>query len=336
MANILTTPSYEYSDVFIVPNFSDVTSRKQVNTEVILGSPNSKLSLSLMVPVVSANMDTVTGSRMAIALWQAGAIGALHRFNSIPEAVEKFCEVQRAQANCFVSLGVNGNWHERAEALYTAGARFFIVDIAHGHSSMMENTVKWLRRTYGRDIFIVAGNVGTSWAVDSMRDWKVDAIKVGIGGGKVCLTKNVTGVVTPMFSTVLECSQRASRWGIPVIADGGAREYGDVAKAIGAGATAVMSGYFFAGCPEAPCVGGTTEKGEVIYRGMASSEAAVKVRSVDTLPTPEGETILVSKKPSAKEIVELLKGGLQSAYSYIGATSTNDFRENITFGIRGR
>lgn len=336
MAYIQPTPSYEYSDVFIVPNHSTVTSRKQVNTEVLLESPNSDLSLSIAVPVISANMDTVTGPKMAIALWEAGAIGALHRFNSISEAVEEFLEVQRAQANCFVSLGVNSNWQERASALYEAGARFFIVDIAHGHSSMMENTVKWLRSRFGRDIFIVAGNIGTSWAVDSMKDWKVDAVKVGIGGGKVCLTKNVTGVVTPMFSTVLECSQRASKWGIPVIADGGAREYGDVAKAIGAGATAVMSGYFFAGCPESPCVGGTTEKGEVIYRGMASSEAAVKVRSVDTLPTPEGESIFVSKKPSAKEVVELLKGGLQSAYSYVGATSTHEFRENITFGIRGR
>lgn len=335
MANIQQKPSYEYSDVFIIPNFSDVSSRKQVNTEIFLSSPNSDLNLSIMVPIISTNMDSVTGPEMAIALWCAGAIGALHRFNTIPEAVEEFQKVQRAQANCFVSLGVNSNWQERAHALYTAGARFFIVDIAHGHSSMMENTVKWLRNTFGRSVFIVAGNVGTAWAVDSMHEWKVDAVKVGIGGGKVCLTKNVTGVVTPMFSTVLECSERANRWGIPVIADGGCREYGDVAKAIGAGATAVMSGYFFAGCPEAPCVG-KTEKGEVVYRGMASSEAAIKVRSVDTLPTPEGEAILVSQKPSAKEVVELLKGGLQSAYSYVGARHTHEFRENISFGIRGR
>jgi IMP dehydrogenase len=279
--------------------------------------------MKLGVPIISSNMDTITESQMASVMTDAGGVGALHRFMSITQNVEHYLK----HSNCFVSIGVNRDWQERTLALHKAGARFFVVDIAHGHSQLMRTTVEWLRGMFDKDIFIMAGNVGTADAVRNLDRWTVDAIKIGLSGGFVCETKNVTGVQTPMFTTVQLCSQATSK---PIIADGGARSYGDVAKAIGAGATAVMSGYFFAGCPETP----PSCKGVNVYRGMASRDAMNAIRVGENLPTPEGRSVEVSAKPSAKVVVEELAGGLRSAYSYVGARNTAEFYQKVQFGYR--
>lgn len=328
---------YEYDQVFIQPDFSDILSRSEVDTTVLLESRDSTFSMSLKVPVISANMDTVTEGEMAKTLWQAGAGGALHRFMPITDNVLSYLQVASNQGmECFVSIGTSRDWKERAEALYNAGARFFVVDIAHGHSQMMKNTIAWLRESFGRNIFIMAGNVGTAQAVRDLDSWCVDAIKVGIGGGFVCETKNVTGVNTPMFTTIQECAAATDK---PIIADGGARAYGDVAKAIGAGAAAVMSGYFFAGCPENPersrVYDPTTHTYRPIYRGMASRDAMAVIRDTDkNLPTPEGRSTTTNLKPSAKVVVEEIAGGLRSAYSYVGARTTHEFQSKVKFGYR--
>ena len=327
MSNI----SYEYDDVFIKPRYSTVLSRQEVSTAVTLESKDSCHKLTIDVPVISANMDTVTESAMTIALAESGAIGSLHRFMSIEENISEFLKEKK----CFVSIGVNRDWKERAIALHNAGARFFIVDIAHGHSKMMKNSVRWLRSQFGKDIFIMAGNVGTPEAVSDLDNWGVDCIKVGIGGGYVCETKNVTGVNTPMFSTVRDCANATDK---PIIADGGARSYGDVAKAIGVGATAVMSGYFFAGSPETPersrIYDPTTHAIKSVYRGMASRDAMNVIREQANMPTPEGRTTVTNEKPSVKLIVNEIAGGLRSAFSYVGARNFNEFQSKVIFGYR--
>ena len=330
-------PHYEYDDVFIQPDFSDILSRSEVDTSVVLASSDSSLSIKLSVPVISSNMDTVTEGEMAKALSQAGACGAIHRFMTIPDNVLSYIQVVSNKGlDCFVSIGTSRDWQERAVALYSAGARFFVVDIAHGHSLMMKNTISWLRQRFGRDVFIMAGNVGTSQAVKDLDLWGADAIKVGIGGGFVCETKNVTGVNTPMFTTIQHCADATDK---PIIADGGARAYGDVAKAVGAGATAVMSGYFFAGCPENPdrsrIYDPTVSEFRSIYRGMASRDAMAVIRSGDAgLPTPEGRTTTTGQKPPAKTVVEEIAGGLRSAFSYVGARNFGEFQAKVKFGYR--
>jgi IMP dehydrogenase len=328
---------YEYDDVFIRPSFSNIISRAEVDTSALLASSSSNLAMKLRVPVIAANMDTITEGEMAKALAEVGACGAIHRFLPIADNVLSYLQVASNEGlDCFVSIGTSRDWQERAEALYSAGARFFVVDIAHGHSQMMKNTVSWLRERFGRDVFIMAGNVGTPQGAADLDRWGVDAIKVGIGGGFVCETKNVTGVNTPMFTTVRECAAVTDK---PIIADGGARAYGDVAKAIGAGATAVMSGYFFAGCPENP------ERSKIydpvnhtykpIYRGMASRDAMAVIREAEKgLPTPEGRSTTTNLKPSAKVVVEEIAGGLRSAFSYIGARTTHEFSSKVSFGYR--
>lgn len=324
-----------YEDVFILPSYSELLTRQDVSTAVKLESPNSNLTLSVDVPIVSANMDTITELLMCTAVRKAGGIGALHRFMSIEQNVGQFkmanhVGAYRGAEECFVSIGTNDNCKERAAALHAAGARFFIVDIAHGHSLMMKNTISWLRQAYGRDVFIVAGNVATPQAIVDLEDWGADAIKVGVGPGKVCLTKDVTGVTVPIFSAVQKCASVAN---VPIIADGGCRSYGDVAKAIGAGASLVMSGLFFAGTNEVPARAQLTDG--FLYRGMASRGAMEANRGVvEGLPTAEGTDMVVAPKGSAVKVVEEIAGGLRSAYSYVGAKDTTEFQSKVQFGYR--
>ncbi len=170
-----------FADVFILPQYTEVTSRSQVDTSIQLGH------LRIDVPVISSNMDTVTDGHMAYAMAEGGAIGAIHRFMDIDRNVHEFqvgtgnIDNQKSYP-CFVSIGVNEESKDRAHRLYEAGARYFVIDIAHGHSKMMKDMMEWLRKTYP-DVFIMAGNVATPDAVHSLSAWGADAIKIGIGPG---------------------------------------------------------------------------------------------------------------------------------------------------------
>lgn len=323
-----------YDDVFIIPKYSSIKSRKK-ECDISINLDGIKIP----VPVIASNMDTVMNARMCVELNKAGALGALHRFQSIEEATKEFAIVQRDKIlnnimmPTMVSIGVNRDSKERAQALYELGARNFVIDIAHGHSEHMKTMIEWLRKEFTDKVFIVAGNVATGEATVDLINWGADAIKCGIGGGSVCVTKNVTGVTIPMISSVTsaviaakKCEQKHGRK-FYIIADGGVKEIGDVCKAIGMGADLVMSGRLFAGCDEAPQ--GT------LYRGSASQDVQEKYRTdAANMPTPEGTTETLTKTGSVANIVELIAGGLRSAFSYVNARNIHEFQENCEFGIR--
>jgi IMP dehydrogenase/GMP reductase len=181
--NIMTTLSYTFDDIILIPQMTTLRSRSEANTSVKIWKyerPN---------PIISANMKTVTDSGMANAMWDAGGIGAIHRFWDIEANVIEYRRVkysytipgEEESRDCFVSIGINEP--ERAEALYNAGARMFIVDIAHGHSIQMEETIKWMRDKWGDDVYIMAGNVATGTATNDLIMWGADAIKCGVGPG---------------------------------------------------------------------------------------------------------------------------------------------------------
>lgn len=177
MGKFIEENALEYSDVFIAPQYSEITTRKSVDTSMKL------LSLNLDVPIISANMDTVSESDTCISMYKAGAIGAMHRFLSIEQNIIEYKKVKNDECECFVSLGVNEESKERAKKLYDSGARYFVIDIAHGNSLIMKNMIFWLREEFGKEITIMAGNVSDSSGVENLREWGADIVKTGIGPG---------------------------------------------------------------------------------------------------------------------------------------------------------
>lgn len=318
-------PKYNYKDVFIYPQYSEISSRTLVDTSTKIFD-----NLTIDVPVISSNMDTITESAMAIAMAKAGGLGALHRFCQVHESVEMFKYTKEVGVPVLVSIGVNGDCKERAAALYKAGARFFIVDVAHGHHKQVGDVIKWLRREF-KDIRIMAGDVATPEGVAYLIDCGANSVKIGIGPGNVCLTKNVTGVTVPQFSALKDCCSSYLN-GVSFIADGGITEIGDIAKALGARASAVMCGRFLAPCIET-C--GPYLNGKKVYRGMASLDSMRKIRDEDSLPTPEGMSIVIDEpSTTADKVVKHIKGGLQSAFSYCNAKNLTEFQKNAIFGVK--
>ncbi len=448
-----------YNDVLIKPRRSSIQSRSLVNTKTKLTK-----KITLNIPLVTSNMDTVTESDMAIAIARMGGIGFIHRFMSIEDNVEEIQRVKRAQnfiiqtpyiidpdktikeAKLFIqdkgvsgllvangdhklqgvlssrdllfaksddqkitdimtprnklivgnmqttfeqaqntlrenkieklplvdeqniiqglitsadiqhlidyplanvdihgrlivggSIGVHGDFLERAEALIKAGADVLVIDIAHGHSDIMFNAIKSCRQKLG-DIQLIAGNIATAEAAKDMCEAGVDAIKVGVGPGATCITRLVTGCGVPQLSAVMEAAEVAKKYGVPVIADGGVQTSGDIVKAIGGGADTVMIGGLLAGTEESPgIIMKRGDKKYKIYRGSASFSVSHRRKTLDLEKkdlnevVPEGVESIIPYKGSACEIVGQLIGGLKSGMSYTNAVTISDLQKNVEF-----
>ncbi len=313
-----------YDDVLIVPTKSDVKSRKDPNLEARFTK-----KVKLQIPIVSANMDTVTESAMMIAMSQLGGCGILHRFISISDQVTEIEIAKAAGArHIAASIGVNGDWKERAEALVKSGATILTVDIAHGHSTTMIDTMKWIKDRFA-DVEIVAGNVATPEGTEELIEAGADAIKVGIGPGSMCTTRIITGCGVPQLTAIALSAEVARDYGVPIIADGGVKNSGDIVKALAAGADCVMLGSMLAGTLETP---GEVKQGLKQYRGMASKAAQVSWRGeVPEGMAPEGVATQVHIKGHVRQVVMEICGGIRSGMSYVNATSILEIRENARF-----
>ena len=327
---------YTYNDIFLVPQYTELESRKAADTSTIFGG------MKLDIPFISANMDTITGPEMAKALWNIGAIGALHRFNDTEGAIKDYVNVRHNDGKdiageCIVSIGVNKDFKQRAIALYGVGARLFVVDVAHGHSAQVKNTLCWLRKEFADDITIIAGNVAAPVAVHDLASWGADVVKVGVGPGSVCKTRVVTGHGVPQFSCLLECAIAADLVGCKLIADGGIRNSGDIVKSFVAGADYVMLGSLLSGTQETPGDVIIKDNGEKIkqFRGMASNDAQVDYKGKGKyLPAEEGISSTVKYKGAAIDIILELKKGLQSGMSYCNAAQLNKIYHNAVWALQ--
>ncbi len=313
-----------YDDVLIVPTKSDVKSRRDP-------SLNTRLTkkVFLTTPIVSANMDTVTEHQMMIAMHELGGLGILHRFMGILEQVR---EVQLAHEkgvqHICASIGVNGDWKERAQALVNAGASILTIDIAHGHSTSMLETMKHIKDCFS-NIEVIAGNIATPEAAEELIEAGADAIKIGIGPGSMCTTRIITGCGVPQLTAIALCAEVARAKNIPVIADGGIKTSGDIVKAFAAGADTVMLGSMLAGTIETP---GEINQGHKNYRGMASKAAQVSWRGeVPEGMAPEGVATKVSVKGHVRDVILEICGGIRSGMSYVNATTIGEIRENARF-----
>lgn len=454
-------PGLTFDDVLLVPRRSSIRSRRDVSTSSWLTR-----DIRLHIPIISANMDTVTEARMAIAIAQQGGIGILHRFMPVERQVEHVRRVKRAENLVVerplgilpeatvnqarvkmadadvgglivsdesgrllglvttrdvllaedgqapvktvmtprdrlvvamqgetmeqarrklyeyrveklplvdgedrvvglitvqdivkiqdhpnatkdergrlmvgVALGARSEDLERAEACADAGADIFVVDIAHGHS---EHTIEMVRQLKKRfRVPVIAGNVATAQGVCDLAEVGADAVKVGIGAGSICITRVVTGFGVPQLTAIADCAEAARKLNVPIIADGGIRNSGDMVKAIAAGANTVMLGSMLAGTDESPGAPVTRDGRRFkIVRGMASLTANVDRKTLDKSEiadedwaevVPEGVEAIVPHRGGVRDILYQMVGGLRSGLSYAGARSIEELWENAEF-----
>jgi len=450
-----------FDDVLIVPKRSPIVSRSQTDLRTKLSR-----NITLNIPIISANMDTVTESGMAIALAREGGIGIIHRFMAIEDQVDEILKVKRSESVMIeqpytikpdmsvaeakkamaeygvsgllveeegklagiitrrditfeknnrrkvsevmtkevitakdgltieqakeilhkqrieklpviddkrrivglitskdilkmeqyphaskdrkgrllagAAVGVKGDYLERTEALLEAGADVLVVDIAHGHSENAINTIHMIKKAFP-SCELIAGNVATGDGANDLIKAGVDAVKVGVGSGSICITRVVTGSGVPQLTAVIDSVKVARDHDIPVISDGGIRNSGDITKALAAGSSSVMVGSLFGGTDESP--GKTLVKNGKkfkMYRGMASfyaslgrkyREEGAQVIDSDDLNdyVPEGVEAMVPYKGSVVEIVRQLAGGLRSGLSYCGAKTIPEMQKNAEF-----
>ena len=451
-----------FDDVLLVPKYSKITSRSDTDLSTKLSR-----NISLNIPLISANMDTVTESSMAVTVAREGGIGIIHRFLTIQQQVDEVLKVKRSgsiiienpytinseltikdafsimnekqvsgllvtDSNSKIigilterdvlfeptdstklvqelmtkdvvtaklgvdldqvkeilkhnrieklpivdddnhvkglitsqdisnlekypnaskdkkgrplvgsAVGVKGDFMERSEALINAGADVLVVDIAHGHSENAINTVKNIKKAFP-DCELIAGNVATAKGTEDLIKAGVDAVKVGVGSGSICITRVITGSGVPQLTAVYDCAKVGNEHDIPIISDGGTRNSGDATKALAAGASSIMVGSILGGTDESP--GSTiTKNGKrfKIYRGMASLAASMGRRSKETGTfeltddlndyVAEGVEAMVPYKGSVTEIITQITGGIRSGLSYCGASNIKQMQENAEF-----
>lgn len=315
-----------FDDVVLVPGYNGIKSRQMVTTAVNL------MGRQFNLPIISANMDTITEDAMANAIGGLGGMAILHRFLTIDQNVALFNKVQHKDSTG-ISIGIGEDGLLRAEALISAGATIVCVDVAHGHSKEVNRTIKSLRQKHKDNILVIAGNVATYAGADYLAAAGADAIKVGIGSGSVCTTRIKTGFGVPQLTALHDC-RKVDR---VLISDGGIRHPSDAVKALAAGADFVMLGGMLSGTLETPGqVHEEVRNGQKVkfkrFRGMASKEAQEDfMGGMADWKTAEGVAIEVPLRGSVKEVIQDLMGGIRSGMTYCGAATIKDLQRKAQF-----
>lgn len=330
MSEVKPKLALTYDDIQLIPKFSEVESRRNISLVTKL-SRNYKL----MIPFVAAPMDTVCEYEMAKKLIQLGGAGVIHRFMSIEEQVEQVKKLKNAIYtekildvwDCEISeipivaaIGSNGDYLERTKALVNVGVNVVVIDVAHGHHINVKRAIEAIRKE-NLKVDIIAGNIATAEAAIDLQNWGVDGLRCNIGGGSLCVTRVKTGFGVPNVTSLLNICEVAT---VPVMADGGIRTSGDIAKALALGAQNVMLGSLLAGTEESP--GKIIEKNNGLYkryRGSASLET--KTVHGQEERNVEGESTVIPFKGGTKFIVDGLIDGVRSALSYGGANNLNEY-----------
>ena len=318
---------FTFDDVLIVPSASAMEPAEASLKITLCG-------IELSAPFLSAAMDRVTESAMAIALGKLGGLGVLHRNCSIEEQVKMVKEVKKAGVRVAAACGPFAA--DRAKALDDALCDVIVIDCAHGHNLNVVASAKKIKKSL-KHAKMIFGNIATAEAAKEACAF-ADAIKVGVGPGSICTTRIISGVGVPQLSAILDVVSVAAKRNVPVVADGGMRTSGDIAKALAAGASAVMLGNIFAGTDEAP--GKIVEKGGnkfKEYRGMGSKSVIEGAAGRERYFThgrkavPEGVEALVPYKGPVSEMVATLVSGVQVGMGYAGARDLKEFHKKAKF-----
>ena len=317
---ISITDSLTFSDLLLVPQYSEISSRSDVDVSVSIGD------YKFTNPIIPANMKSITGSEMAAKVSQAGGLAIVHRFMSLDEQLDIAIANQDKLRNIGFSLGVQGADINNARELYNVGVRIFCIDIAHGDSKHCIEMIHYLKDNL-KGIFLIAGNIATGSAAKRLWDNGADVVKVGIGSGAICSTRIQTGNGTPQITALMDVAtakenfQKHHDHPCGIISDGGILSAGDCVKAL-VFADMVMTGKLFAGCSEAP--------GEVIYKdGVAYKQYAgsstLKANHV------EGVVATITAGSDYKQVLKGLVEGIRSGCSYQGVNNLVDLKSDVQF-----
>jgi IMP dehydrogenase len=342
-----------FDDVLLVPGYSDF-SRQDID----LSSKFTK-RIKISIPLVSAPMDTVTESKLAIELAKLGGIGIIHRNLSVENQAIEVRKVKRKNLLVGAAVGASSGIETRIKALSKAGVDVVVVDCAHGHSKSVIDAVKFIKKNY-KNIDVIAGNVATSDGAKALIDAGADGLRVGMGPGAICTTRIISGMGIPQITAIMETFRIARRFGVPIIADGGIKYSGDMVKALAAGASTVMMGGYFAASFESPGKLITLKQDKLPsrfqrlshmqkyyqfkeYRGMGSLGAmkkGVKIKSEDEfhgknykdrILVAEGVEGLVPVKGKVSDLIDQAIGGIKSGMYYVGAKNILELWKKAKF-----
>jgi IMP dehydrogenase len=323
-----------FDDVLLLPRYSTVLPSK---TSILLQLTKK---ISLKVPFLTSAMDTVTESKMAIAMAEAGGMGIIHRNLDIKSQSNEIKKVKRKNLYVGAAVGTNEDDLDRVRALLNYGVDLIVIDTAHGHSEKVLKILKKIKNI-SKKVPVCVGNIATGEAAKKLYDSGADIIKVGIGPGSICTTRMVAGIGVPQISAIMEVKKALNKKNIKIISDGGIKFSGDIAKALAAGADAIMMGSIFAGTDESP--GKKFKiKGKFFkeYRGMGSI-GAMSAGSANryfqknfkdkSKFVPEGVEGRVEYKGKVSKIIYQLQGGLRSSMGYIGAKNLHEIYKKAKF-----
>lgn len=329
-----------YDDILLVPKYSEIKTRGSINLTTLVSR-----RYGILQPYVASCMDTVCGYKMAIKMVELGGVGCIHRFMTVDKQCEQVSKVLGYITNnhmyekwgvmyddwhseipdipVMAAVGVSESDIERAKRLVSCGANIILIDVAHGHHINVKKMIKSLRESLPSKVDIIAGNISTEESAIDLCDWGVDGLRVGIGGGSLCTTRIQTGHGVPNITSIIDCVKGSK---VPVMADGGIRSSGDIAKALSIGADCVMLGSLLAGTKESPGKIITKDDGILCkkYRGSASLET--KSSHDQSIKHVEGESTLIPYKGSVDIVIEKLTDGVKSALSYSGSNNIKTFQ----------
>ena len=324
-----------FDDVTLVPKYSEILP-SEVDTSIKLTK-----FLKLKIPLLSSAMDTVTESKMAIAIGRAGGIGVIHRNLDIKKQILEIQKVKKHKILVGAAVGAGPKEFERASAILKENVDLIVVDTAHGHTKKVLEIIRFIKKKKNKKTALCAGNVATAQAAKFLKKLGVDIIKVGIGPGSICTTRLVAGIGVPQLSAILNVRNGVRDKNVKIISDGGIKYSGDLAKAFAAGADAVMIGSLFAGTDETP--GKLIKKNGKLFksfRGMGSVGAMNK-GSADryfqskqkdiSKYVPEGVEGLAKYKGKVSNVIYKLVGGLRSSMGYLGSKQIKYLRKNPQF-----
>ncbi len=334
MQNKIIMEGITFDDVLLLPGHTDFK-RGDADLSTVL-HPKIKLSL----PLLSSPMDTVTEEPMAIALGAVGGLGVIHRNLPVARQAQMVANVKKKKHLVGAAVGVGSDLEERAEALIQVNVDVLVVDSGHGDTKFVIDAARLIKKTYPKQV-VMAGNVATQGGARNLVSAGADILRVGMGPGSICTTRVITGMGVPQITAIVEAVKAVQGTNVTIVADGGIRQIGDMAKALGMGANAIMVGSLLAGFNESP--------GEIVtlsgkkyktYRGMGSI-ASMKKGSAERYGQAkdtkgrkliaEGVEGLVPYKGSVADYFDQVAGSLRSSFYYIGARSMAEFHNKARF-----